>query len=217
MKTKWLLLCGLLAGTTLFAQQVVLQESQAELTTPGGTVNGRLVIQGNQLAFLSDSAPSIAIPKENIEGLTIDGNTITVRLRNPIRENNSDQNRLVLRMSDLKAGQTAVSWYNGAAVTAGPGQVIVGQGPSYEAKHNGSHGRLVVTSTGLDYEAVDNAKDSRRWEFQNIKELKLENGEHTLKIEPFHGDDSHIDLPQGLSKADYQQMVDMVARARAGR
>src|SRR5262245_7565866 len=95
---------GLLAAVALVGQQIVVNASRADLTTPTGLISGQIVVSADQMVFTSEGAPTIVVPRGNIQSLGINGDTVTVQLRSPIR----DYNRLVLRMSDPQAGNATV-------------------------------------------------------------------------------------------------------------
>ncbi|MCU1336445.1 MAG: hypothetical protein JWO19_2026 [Bryobacterales bacterium] len=216
----------LLLGATMFAQARV-QQFRADVTDAVGRASGQVVLTSDQLVFVSDSKPeaSFAAPRHDIQDINVDGNLIAIQLRNPIRDASGERNRITLRAADESAAAAVSSWFNrGSSATS----VTSGDAPrrddssaairSYQAHHKkrfgGSRGRLLVTNTGLAYESIDNVGDSRRWEYQDIKELKLRNP-YELEIEPFNGDKYTLELEgQGMSNGEYQELIDRITKAR---
>ena len=107
---------------------------------------------------------------------------------------------------------------------SGP-QVIVGQGERvinggqadviFDARYHDDRGKLVLTTTGVNFEDLSNAKHSRSWSYTQIKELKR-NGGNEIKIEPFSGDsyELHLEGP-AMSDAVYKMIGDRIAAARS--
>ena len=107
---------------------------------------------------------------------------------------------------------------------AGP-QVIVEQGDRvinggqtdviFDARYHDDRGKLILTTTGVNFEDLSNSKHSRSWSYMQIKELKRNSG-NEIKIEPFSGDsyELHLEGP-AMSDAVYKMIGDRVAAARS--
>jgi hypothetical protein len=217
------------ALATMHAQSAV-QELRADLFTGAATSSGRLIVGGDQLVFLSDTNPgdSFFVPRANIQSITPERDMLTIQLREPVRDRTGERLRLSFRLLDERSSAAASAWHaRGAsgAVSTGPGGGAAGpasEARSYQARHKkrfgGSRGRLIVTNTGLAYESIDDASSSRRWEFRDIRELKLKNP-YELEVVPSGGGDRYtLELEgQGMDKGDYDRLVDSITRARAVR
>jgi hypothetical protein len=215
---------------TLLAQSAV-QQFNAEVPDAFGSVAGRVVLAGDQLVFSSDSKPaaSFSATRRDIQNISVEGNVIAIQLRNPIRDASGERTRLALRVSDQSATSAISSWFNRGSSSSAEipqglaAEALAGKEPSselrsYQAHHQkkfgGSKGRLLVTNSGLAYESIDDVKDSRRWEFRDIKELKL-HSPYELEVDPFTGDKYSFGVEgQGMSNGDYQDLIDRVTKAR---
>lgn len=224
-RTNWGIAGILLASSAAFAQTAI-HEIRAELSAPFGTAQGRLIAAGDQLLFIDEQQPSgsFVIPRSNLQGITSDGNILTVQTRQPVRDRSGERTRLTFRIPNESDIRNAVSWYGSAGGTSarqGGGSAPSGDVKTFEARHDkrfgGSSGRLVVSANEIAYEALDDANDSRRWQYRDIKEIRLK-GPYKLEIRPFAGDRYTLELQgQGMGTEDYKQLADRVAQARAVR
>lgn len=195
-----------------------------ELVDSAGNVYGKVVINGQQLVFSSDTRPDLGFsaPVSAIQSLSVDGGNLNIQLKQPVV---GQQGRVILHVADDASRTAVMHWYQTAAQQ--PGVVVVtpqtGQAsnfPTYTVKHkevgSDSHGRLVITDVALAYESIDHPKDSKRWDFSQVKKLKMEDDSHKLEVEPFDGDQYTFEFDGSkMSKADYQGLIDRVAQARA--
>lgn len=203
--------------------QIAVQQFAAEVPDAFGSVAGRIVLAGDQLIFSSDTKPeaSFAATRRDIQGVTIDADVITLQLRSPYRDASGERNRLLIRVAEQPAHSAVNAWFNLRPAPSAPAGTP-GQEPelrSFEVQRKkmfgGSKGRLLVTQTGLAYESIDDVKDSRRWQFSDIKELKLKSP-YQLEVQPFSGDKYEFAIEgQGMGNADYQELIDRVTQARA--
>lgn len=207
---------------SLFAQLNV-QQFDAEVPDAFGTVSGRVVLAGDRLVFSSDRKPeaSFSAARGDIQSATADGNVIAIQLRSPIRDASGERARLTIRVADQAAASAIRGWFAqvfSSAQDAAKATDSASEARTYQAHHKkvfgGSKGRPLVTNTGLAYESIDNVKDSRRWEFRDIKELKLKSP-YELEVKPFSGDEYTFGMDgQGMSNGDYQDLIDKVTKAR---
>jgi hypothetical protein len=84
----------------------------------------------------------------------------------------------------------------------------------FDVRHKGDRGKLVVTSTGINFEDLEDADHSRSWTYAQIKELKRNGNE--IKIEPHDGDAAEFRVEgQAMTDTLYQAIANRVAAARA--
>lgn len=220
MKTKWLFgATCLLAAVSLQAQPAV-QEFRADLAAEFGVVSGRVILAGDELIFMDEGQPdsSFYVEKSEIEKLTTEGNTLTLQLRSPVKDRAGSRTRLTFRLADPAASASISGWQN-RAEPVGQAQRSDAGVTTYEARHDkfigGSRGRLIISDTGLAYESIDDANDSRRWEFRGVKQLK-QKGPYELTVEPFNGDKYKLELEgKGMDTDQYNKLVDQITKARA--
>jgi hypothetical protein len=204
-----------------------LQVFEAELSVAFGGIEGKLAVVADQLVFIDDGRPqsSFSVPKLEIREVRADDRTLTVSTTTPVRDRTGERSELVFRMRNNQDANAVSEWSRlpaqastGIASPGAPGSDIIG---SYEARRRsfwgGSRGRLIITQSGLAYEAVDNIGDSRRWSYQDIREIELRNP-YELRIRPFDGSDYTLELlGQGMDSNHYRQVVDNVTASRVQR
>jgi hypothetical protein len=84
----------------------------------------------------------------------------------------------------------------------------------FDARHDDDQGKLVITATGVHFEDVSDADDSRSWSYAEIKELERK-GDKRIEIEPYSGDSFKIQIDgPGMSDAVYQMIADRIVAAR---
>jgi hypothetical protein len=228
-----LIIAGWLLGTLPLAAQQAVQELRADLLTGGTSSAGRVILAGEQMVFLSDTNPgdSFFVARSNIQSAAADRDTLTVQLRDPIRDRSGERLRLNFRLLDERSSSAVSQWHSrgsGAAMETGSGAPTTGSatsdsGPAqaYQARHKrrfgGSTGRLIISDNGIAYESIDNASASRRWEFRDIRELKLKNP-YEIEIVAVGNEKYTLELQgQGMDTGAYNALVDRVTKARAVR
>jgi hypothetical protein len=83
----------------------------------------------------------------------------------------------------------------------------------FDAKYKGDRGKLLVTSTGLNFQDLEDADHSRSWTYTQIKELKREGNK--IKIKPHNGDSAEFHLEGArMTEAVYQTIANRVVVAR---
>jgi hypothetical protein len=91
---------------------------------------------------------------------------------------------------------------------AGPADTI------FDVRHNGDRGKLLVTSTGIRFEDLDDADHSRAWTYAQIKELKRDGNE--IKIEPHSGSSAEFRVEgAAMTDAVYHTIANRIVTARA--
>jgi hypothetical protein len=84
----------------------------------------------------------------------------------------------------------------------------------FDVRYGGDRGKLMVTSTGLNFENLEDADDSRSWTYAQIKELKREGNK--IKIEPHDGDSLEFHVEgAAMTDAVYQTIANRIVSARA--
>jgi hypothetical protein len=85
----------------------------------------------------------------------------------------------------------------------------------FDVRYHDDRGKLVVTTKGVNFEDVSDAKHSRSWSYAQVKGLKR-NGSNEIKIEPFSGDSYEFRLEgPAMSDAIYQMIGDRIVAARS--
>ena len=120
-----------------------------------------------------------------------------------------------LLLAQAPQGQTQVKQTETTTtVTVGPAS----QAPeaSFDVRYHDDHGKLVVSTRGVSFEDVTEAKHSHTWTYAQIKELKRDGNE--IKIEPHDGDSMEFKVEGGKGMSDevYKVIADRIVAARAG-
>jgi hypothetical protein len=224
----WAIAGSLLMAATAPAQSVSLGSVvPVQRAVPFGTTPGRLLLVGVYLVFVDDQQPasSLVVPRGVMENLTAEGVTITVQVREPIRDQSGSSNRLIFRAARAADTSLVTAWYTraGSQTSGGPSSTgaSTAESDSYAAQHDhfrGScKGRLIVTPAQLSFESIDEVGHSRRWEYSGIKEIELPHP-YELEIKPFTGGNYKFKLDgSGMTPAAFRVLVDRVTSARSGK
>jgi hypothetical protein len=142
------------------------------------------IVRGNQVFNLAGGNPL----RVNVIG-TANGDVAVVETLNP-----------VTGTSTVTVGQADRS-------AAAQSDVI------FDARYNDDRGKLIVTATGVNFENLSDADDSRSWSYGQIKELKREG--RTVKIEPHSGDSYEFRLEgSAMSDAVYNTIANRIVASR---
>ena len=217
----------LLFGSSVLGAQTKVEVKKAELSVPFGTVNGTAVLVGDYLVFIDEQQvqSSFAIARSEIQKITSEGRGVNIETRQPIRDRSGERSQFTVRLSEGDLA-TLMNW---SRMTPTPTTTTVAAASvpavrsaeqmSYPAEFTqfigrNSRGRLMVTADMVAYESIDNVQSSRRWQFKDIKEIKLKNP-YEIEIEPFVGDRYNLKLEgKGMDTGDFKTIVDRITAAR---
>jgi len=217
----------LLFGSSVLGAQTKVEVKKAELSVPFGTVNGTAVLVGDYLVFIDEQQvqSSFAIARSEIQKITSEGRGVNIETRLPIRDRSGERSQFTVRLSEGDLA-TLMNW---SRMTPTPTTTTVAAASvpavrsaeqmSYPAEFTqfvgrNSRGRLMVTADMVAYESIDNVQSSRRWQFKDIKEIKLKNP-YEIEIEPFVGDRYNLKLEgKGMDTGDFKTIVDRITAAR---
>lgn len=218
------LACGLLACAALAGQAPPQGRSLAvEHAVPFGQAQGKLILYGEYLVFVDDGQPanSFVTAKSSIETLSADGATITIQLKDPVRNRSGEARRVSFRALDGDASPVT-AWFGAratAAAAATPEQAEPEGAKVFSVRHNhrieSCRRRLIITEDRVNYESTDWVSHSRRWELKQIREIRLPNP-YELNVGPFSGPNFKLFLEgSGMDPEACKQPVDRIAAARA--
>ena len=217
----------LLFGSSVLGAQTKVEVKKAELSVPFGTVNGTAVLVGDYLVFIDEQQvqSSFAIARSEIQKITSEGRGVNIETRQPIRDRSGERSQFTVRLSEGDLA-TLMNWSRmtptpttTAVAAASVPAVRSAEQMSYPAEFTqfvgrNSRGRLMVTADMVAYESIDNVQSSRRWQFKDIKEIKLKNP-YEIEIEPFVGDRYNLKLEgKGMDSGDFKTIVDRITAAR---
>jgi hypothetical protein len=217
----------LLFGSSVLGAQTKVEVKKAELSVPFGTVKGTAVLVGDYLVFIDEQQvqSSFAIARSEIQKITSEGRGVNIETRQPIRDRSGERSQFTVRLSEGDLA-TLMNWSRmtptpttTTVATASVPAVRSAEQMSYPAEFTqfigrNSRGRLMVTADMVAYESIDNVQSSRRWQFKDIKEIKLKNP-YEIEIEPFVGDRYNLKLEgKGMDAGDFKTIVDRITAAR---
>lgn len=197
----------------------------------GEQIRGKLVLVGSSLAFIDDQRPesSFEVPKSNIRDLSSEGDTVTVQLRNAVRDRAGSTTRLIVRLESAPDASGVQRWFGattGAAASPAPGaesaaadgvETMTFNAQRKKRLRGNTDGKLIIDSDRVMFESADNANESRRWELKEIKEIKLKNP-YDFEILTFRGEKYNLALSGlGMDNSQYREIVDRVTKARTAR
>jgi hypothetical protein len=219
----------LLFGSTVLGAQTKVEVKKAELSVPFGTVKGTAVLVGDYLVFIDEQQvqSSFAIARSEIQKITSEERGVNIETRQPIRDRSGERSQFTVRLSEGDLA-TLMNWSRmtptatpatTAVAAASVPAVRTAEQMSYPAEFTqfvgrNSRGRLMVTADMVAYESIDNVQSSRRWQFKDIKEIKLKNP-YEIEIQPFVGDRYNLKLEgKGMDAGDFKTIVDRITTAR---
>ncbi|MBE7542087.1 MAG: hypothetical protein HS123_06945 [Solibacteraceae bacterium] len=197
----------------------------------GEQVRGKLVLMGNSMAFVDDQRPesSFEVTKSNIRDLSSEGDTVTVQLRNAVRDRAGSATRLIVRLESAPDASGVQRWFgaatgaavrpaSGAASAADAGaETMTFSAQRKKRLRSNTDGKLIIDSERVIFESADNADESRRWELSEIKEIKLKNP-YDFEVRTFRGEKYNLALSGlGMDNSQYREIVDRVTKARTAR
>jgi hypothetical protein len=205
----------------------------AELSVSFEAVAGRVVLAGNQVLYWSDSAtfPSFYFDRAMVERSTIAGGVLSVELKEAIQIKDGSRSRFDLRLvgeADLAAIErwfsqtapalsTAVSGASGMSATS-PAPALGALG--FDAEHTRTfggnrNGKLVFSQQGVAWECLDDATQSRTWEYKAIKRLDRKNP-YEVVVDTFRDGKYTFKMTlKPMGNEDYSTITDYLAAARS--
>ena len=218
----------LLFGSSVLGAQTKVEVKKAELSVPFGTVNGTAVLVGDYLVFIDEQQvqSSFAIARSEIQKITSEGRGVNIETRQPIRDRSGERSQFTVRLSEGDLA-TLMNWSRMTPTPTTTTTVAAASVPAVRSAEQmsfpaeftqfvgrNSRGRLMVTADMVAYESIDNVQSSRRWQFKDIKEIKLKNP-YEIEIEPFVGDKYNLKLEgKGMDTGDFKTIVDRITAAR---
>lgn len=230
MKRKILFLAAALlclCGAALAQTSVAVKK--AELAVPFGSVNGKVALVGEYLVFIDDDQPqsSFAIARNQIQNMTSDGGMVRITTKQPVQDRSGERTQFSLRLSEgdlatLTNWSQAAPGTNTAAAGGSAASSSDSKQMSFPAEYTrllgrSSRGRLIVNDDIIAYESTDRLDTSRRWQYRDIKEIKLKNP-YEIEINPFVGGKYTLKLSgKGMDNGEFKTIVDRVTAARVSR
>jgi hypothetical protein len=195
----------------------------------GSAVSGKLILLSDNLAFVDDERPeaSFSVVKTNIDSLSNENGTVTIQLRQGVRDRAGTASRLILHMNLPEYGAEVQRWYGAeesqTAMIAKVDQVSPENNSTltFSAQRkkrffSNTNGKLIIDNERVIFESLDNASESRRWEMREIREFKLKN--------PFEldiGTDKetyNLRLSgTGIDNSQYREISTRITKARTAR
>lgn len=230
MKSKILFLAAaLLCVSGAVMAQTSVEVKKAELSVPFGSVNGKVALVGEYLVFIDDeqTQSSFAIARGQIQNITSEGGLVRITTKQPFRDRSGERSQFSLRLIEgdlvtlINWSQMAPGTNTAAAGTAAAGGSDTKQ-MSFPAQYTqrfgrSSRGRLILNDDIIAYESTDRLDTSRRWQYRDIKGIKLKNP-YQIEIEPFIGGKYTLKMSgKGMDNSEFKTIVDRVTAARVAR
>jgi len=157
--------------------------------------------------------------------LSIERATVTVQLREGVRDRAGNSTRLIVRLGTPAEGAAVQRWFGkeepalsrSEPAASGSAETLTFSAQRKKRLRGNTYGRLIVDGERIIFESTDNASESRRWELKEIREIKLKNP-YELELRSFRGEKYTLLLSgSGMDNSQYREMVDRVTRARTAR
>ncbi|MBN2339210.1 MAG: hypothetical protein JXP48_11790 [Acidobacteria bacterium] len=195
----------------------------------GSTVAGKLVLLADNLVFVDDERPeaSFSVIKTNIDSLSNDNGTITVQLRQGIRDRAGTATRLIVHMDSPEQGVDVQRWYGARESqtvmitgddqgSSGDESTMTFSAQRKKRLRDNTDGKLIIDHERVIFESLDNASESRRWEMREIREFKLKN---PFELE-INTDKEKYNLRlsgAGMDNGQHREISVRITRARTAR
>jgi hypothetical protein len=191
-----------LSAITLFAAEERLLIHRAQM----GADVGKVVLSGDQLLFVDDTAPerSFSIARPDVQSLYINNGLLSLQL--PTGS---------IQLADPQSTSIVTSWsglpLNTADRMATPPVGFM----EFNIRHDDDSGRLLIGDQGMTFEALSNANKSRGWTYREIKEFKRDNGDRQFRVKTYGGEDFKFRLiDRDMSNEVYNMVADRIVSAR---
>jgi hypothetical protein len=191
----------------------------AELAINFGTAAGKVVLYSGSMLFLDNDQPaaSFAVAPGQVKDTNANGQELTLNLNSNVKDRSGERSRVGLRFADAAALSKVQEYLRSGPTSKAPetaAELSFAAASKGRLLGGGSKGRLIVTATQLVYEAVNDASDSRRWEYKEIKEFKRPNP-YKVEIDGFTGSKLTLDLlGTPMENAQFSVIVDRITASR---
>ena len=157
--------------------------------------------------------------------MSIERATVTVQLREGVRDRAGNSTRLIVRLGTPAEGAAVQRWFGkeepalsrSEPAASGSAETLTFSAQRKKRLRGNTYGRLIVDGERIIFESTDNASESRRWELKEIRQIKLKNP-YELELRSFRGEKyTLLLLGSGMDNSQYREMVDRVTRARTAR
>lgn len=211
----------------------------AELSAAFEAVPGKVVLVGDQVMFWSDSAtvPSFYFSKAKVRRSSVSNGVLTVELDEPTQISTGSQSRFAFRITGATdtgsierwfaqpVGATTASTATSTASSTTSSSSASASGPlagayTFDAEHTrrfggNRTGKLVFTKEGLAWESLDDATQSRTWQYKSIRRLDRSNP-YELVVDTFaDGKYSFKLTTKPIGNEEFSTITDYLAAGRA--
>lgn len=182
--------------------------------------------------FWSDSAtvPSFYFSKAKVQRSLVSNGVLTVELVEPTQVNKGSQSRFSFRMTGASDTASIERWFaqpvgaSTAASTASSSSASASDSLAgaytFDAEHTrrfggNRTGKLVFTKDGLAWESLDDARQSRTWQYKAIRRLDRSNP-YELVVDTFaDGKYSFKLTTKPIGNEEFSTITDYLAAGRA--
>jgi len=198
---RHLIILTALSAVTLFAAEELKMVHRAQM----GADMGKVVLFGDQLLFVDDTAPerSFSMPRADVRSLYMTNNLLSLQLQAGS-----------IQLTDPASASVVTSWSGlplnmaDRMMTPRPGVM------EFSIRHDYDTWRLLVGDRGLTFAALSNADTTRGWSYSEVKEFKR-NGGRQLKIQTYGGEEFKFGLTdRAMSNEVYNMIADRIVSAR---
>ncbi len=208
----------------------------AELSASFEAVPGRVVLVGDQVMFWSDSAtvPSFYFSKAKVQRSLVSNGVLTVELVEPTQISTGSQSRFSFRLTGASDTGSIERWFAQPAGATTAASTASSTAPSSSASASGllagaytfdaEHtrrfggnrtGKLVFTKEGLAWESLDDATQSRTWQYKSIRRLDRSNP-YELVVDTFSDGKYSFKLTtKPIGNEEFSTITDYLAAGRA--
>lgn len=208
----------------------------AELSVAFETVPGRVVLAGSQVLFWSESTayPAFYFDKGSVQRFSLTNGVLSIELKQAIPIRDGSRSRFDLRALGELDAAAVERWFSqtglqgglgpsspgGTGAAAAPGAMASAGALSFDAEHQrrfggNRNGKLVFTAQGIAWESLNDATQSRTWEYKAIRRLERKNP-YEVVVDTFSdGKYAFKMTTKPMGNEDYSTITDYLAAARS--
>jgi hypothetical protein len=100
-------------------------------------------------------------------------------------------------------------------MTEPSGTTVVETETMFDADCDGDHGKLIIGPDRITWQDLSHTNRSRTWSYSDVKELKRDNGDNAVKIEPYNSGDHKFKIRGPfMNDTVYNMIAERIVAAR---
>lgn len=200
---------------TIAEEQVTIQK--VTLTTPSGTISGKVIGTGDKLVFVDDKNPnsSFTLSRGEIQRYRAEDGAIIVEMARPATDRAGTVSNLRITLVDPASSAVLTKWID---MPVERSRTVTTHSVDVRHDHKGEghcNGKLLADDTTLRFESVTEANHSRSWNYNDLQSFEEEKDHALVKVKPKSGDTERFKVTNGATAgALYDLVAQKIVAAR---